>query len=70
MEVIEILKELRNEKRKQKIIPEIFLLNEIRDRYKKDPLEELRKLWYDGIIKSCKTLNHIAFYFSEDVQDK
>lgn len=70
MELIDILTDLRNKRRQKKIVPEIFLLNEIASIYGKDPLPKLRDLWYKGIIKSCNTLNQLGFYFADDVQNQ
>ena len=61
MELIELLRMMREEKRKSKTKPEVFLLTTIQARYGKDPLPELRELWRKGVVKSCHTLNHLAF---------
>lgn len=61
-----ILKELRNEKRAKRIVPEVVTLTAIKNRYKKDPLPELRELWTERVVKYCKTLNDIGFFYYGD----
>ena len=42
MQLTDILRELREEKKRRHIVPEVILLTTIRNRYGKDPLPELR----------------------------
>ena len=58
-----ILWELREAKRKKRVKPEVLTLASIRNEYGKDPLSELRQLWAKGIVKYCKTLNDIGFFY-------
>nr|DAP29067.1 MAG TPA: hypothetical protein [Caudoviricetes sp.] len=44
-------------------MPEVILLTTIRNRYGKDPLPELRSLWAKGLVKNCKLLNDLGFYY-------
>lgn len=64
MELIQLLREMRKEKRQLRIKPELLLLTEIKKRYGKDPLPELRQLWADGLVKNCRTLNGLAFIYN------
>lgn len=67
MELVQILRELRQEKRDKRVKPEIIPLKSIRERYGKDPLPELRKLWERGLVKNCITLNKdLCFYYYGD----
>lgn len=63
MELTDILRELRDEKRTKHIVPEVILLTAIKNRYGKDPLPGLRVLWERGLIKNCNTLNDLGFYY-------
>ena len=64
MEQLEkVLWELREEKRKKRIEPEVLTLTSIRNKYGKDPLPELRQLWAMGLVRNCKTLNDIGFFY-------
>lgn len=63
MELVDILRELRDEKRRRRIVPEVILLTTIKNRYGKDPLPELRSLWAKGLVKNCKLLNDLGFYY-------
>lgn len=65
-ELKKTLKELRNEKRRNHIVPEVITLVAIKNRYGKDPLPELRELWTKGVVKYCKTLNDIGFFYYGD----
>lgn len=62
-ELMNLLKELREEKRSKNIKPELITLTSIKVRYGKDPLPELRELWSKGMVRDCKTLNDLAFYY-------
>lgn len=62
-ELKKILKELRDEKREKRIVPELISLTVIKNRYGKDPLPGLRELWAQRLVKNCKTLNDIGFYY-------
>lgn len=65
-ELKKILKELRDEKRINHIVPEVITLVAIKNQYGKDPLPELRELWSEKVIKYCKTLNDIGFFYYGD----
>ena len=67
MELVQILRELRQDKRDKRVKPEIIPLKSISERYGKDPLPELRKLWERGLVKNCITLNKdLCFYYYGD----
>lgn len=63
MQLTDMLRELRKEKKRRHIVPEVILLTTIRNRYGKDPLPELRSLWAKGLVKNCKLLNDLGFYY-------
>lgn len=63
MQLTDILRELREEKKRRHIVPEVILLTTIRNRYGKDPLPELRSLLAKGLVKNCKLLNDLGFYY-------
>lgn len=63
MQLTDMLRELREEKKRRHIVPEVILLTTIRNRYGKDPLPELRSLWTKGLVKKCKLLNDLGFYY-------
>lgn len=65
-ELKEILRELRDEKKANHIVPELISLAAIKNRYGKDPLPGLRELWAQRLVKNCKTLNDIGFYYYEE----
>lgn len=63
MQLTDMLRELREEKKRRHIVPEVILLTTIRNRYGKGPLPELRSLWAKGLVKNCKLLNDLGFYY-------